>query len=346
MGVYKNNNGTLQPIAGRGGALIDDTLTTTSNTWSATKINNTFVTDANYTHTDNNYTDSDRSKLDSVATGAEVNVQADWEVTDNTSDAYIKNKPTILSTTGAGYHNSIYRGKNLGTSVTQEQWNAINSGTFDDMYIGDYWVINDIIWRIAAFDYWYNFGDTICTTHHIVIMPDSNLLNADGSTTHFMNDSNVTTGAYVGSGFHSGTNPGTGTSNTAKANCTTIVNNAFGSAHILTHREYLLNAVTNGRQSAGAWYDSTIEIPNEHMIYGKHFEPVSDGTNIPAIYTIDNAQLPLFIFDHSKICNRANWWLRDVVSASVFSYVSDSGFARYNAASGAGIGVRPVFAIY
>ena len=43
MGVYKNNNGTLQPIAGRGGALIDDTLTTTSNTWSASKMNNTFV---------------------------------------------------------------------------------------------------------------------------------------------------------------------------------------------------------------------------------------------------------------------------------------------------------------
>ena len=95
MGVYKNNNGTLQPIAGRGGALIDDTLTTTSNTWSATKMNNTFVTDANYTHTDNNYTNAEKSKLDSVATGAEVNVQSDWEVTDNTSDAYIKNKPTV-----------------------------------------------------------------------------------------------------------------------------------------------------------------------------------------------------------------------------------------------------------
>lgn len=40
-------------------------------------------------------TASDKSKLDGIASGAEVNVQADWNVTDTTSDAYIKNKPTI-----------------------------------------------------------------------------------------------------------------------------------------------------------------------------------------------------------------------------------------------------------
>ena len=44
----------------------------------------------------------------------------------------------------AGSHNSIYRGKNLGSSVTQEQWNAIEAGTFDDLYIGDYWVIGGV----------------------------------------------------------------------------------------------------------------------------------------------------------------------------------------------------------
>ena len=39
------------------------------------------------------------TKLNGIATGAEVNVQADWNVTDNTSDAFIKNKPTIPSVT-------------------------------------------------------------------------------------------------------------------------------------------------------------------------------------------------------------------------------------------------------
>ena len=38
---------------------------------------------------------TDVTKLSGIAAGAEVNVQADWNVSDNTSDAFIKNKPTI-----------------------------------------------------------------------------------------------------------------------------------------------------------------------------------------------------------------------------------------------------------
>ena len=64
----------------------------------------------------------------------------------------------------AGAHNAIYRGKNLGTSVTAAQWAAIANGSFTDLYIGDYWVIGDFNWRIAAFDYYYKSGDTSCTT--------------------------------------------------------------------------------------------------------------------------------------------------------------------------------------
>lgn len=54
-----------------------------------------FVSDANYVHTDNNYTAGEKSKLSGIAAGAEVNVQSDWNVTSSSSDAYIKNKPTI-----------------------------------------------------------------------------------------------------------------------------------------------------------------------------------------------------------------------------------------------------------
>ena len=38
---------------------------------------------------------SDKSKLNGIASGAEVNVQSDWNVSDSSSDAFIKNKPTI-----------------------------------------------------------------------------------------------------------------------------------------------------------------------------------------------------------------------------------------------------------
>ena len=43
----------------------------------------------------NDYTDDEKNKLAGVASGAEANVQSDWNETDNSSDAFIKNKPTL-----------------------------------------------------------------------------------------------------------------------------------------------------------------------------------------------------------------------------------------------------------
>ena len=36
-------------------------------------------------------------------------------------------------------HNAVPRGANLGTSITAAQMQAIRNGTFDNLYIGDYW---------------------------------------------------------------------------------------------------------------------------------------------------------------------------------------------------------------
>lgn len=58
-----------------------------------------FASDANYVHTDNNFTTALKNKLNGIATGAEVNVQSDWNITDTTSDAFIKNKPAIPTKT-------------------------------------------------------------------------------------------------------------------------------------------------------------------------------------------------------------------------------------------------------
>lgn len=234
----------------------------------------------------------------------------------------------------AGFKNSLYRGKYLGTSITAVQYAAISAGTFDDLFIGDYWTINGINWRIAAFDYWLNHGDTACTTHHVVIVPDSNLAYCN------MNDTNITTGAYIGSDYYTGAN-----NNTGKATAQSAINNAFGGAHILSHREFLKNTVVNGYESFGEWCDSTFELMTEQMVYGcKVFGNVMNGTNVPASYTIDTSQLPLFRHDHSSICNRALWWLRDVASETHFAGVDNGGSANYHGASYS-VGVRPAFGI-
>lgn len=238
----------------------------------------------------------------------------------------------------AGAHNAIYRGKSLGSTVTTAQYAAIKAGTFDDLYIGDYWTIGGVNYRIAAFDYYLNSGDTSCTTHHVVIVPDTCLYNAQMHNTssggYEGGAANTTAGGYVGSDMYK--------SNLEQAK--TTIKSAF-SGHVLKHRIYLTNAVANGRASGGAWCDSEVDLMCEQMVYGSGiFSPVSDGSNVPANYRVEKSQLPLFQHEPSRICNRNNWWLRDVITASTFANVNHTGTADYSGASYS-YGVRPAFCI-
>lgn len=238
----------------------------------------------------------------------------------------------------AGAHNAIYRGKSLGSTVTTAQYAAIKAGTFDDLYIGDYWTIGGVNYRIAAFDYYLNGGDTNCTTHHVVIVPDTYLYNAQMHNTSSggweSGAANTTAGGYVGSDMYK--------SNLEQAK--TTIKSAF-SGHVLKHRIYLTNAVANGRASGGAWCDSEVDLMCEQMVYGSGiFSPVSDGSNVPANYRVEKSQLPLFQHEPSRICNRNNWWLRDVITASYFARVSGGGDAGCGDAS-VSFGVRPAFCI-
>lgn len=229
----------------------------------------------------------------------------------------------------AGAHNSIYRGKNLGSSVTAAQYAAIAAGTFDDLYIGDYWVIGGVNWRIAAFDYYLRCGYLVETTdHHIVIVPDSILYK------HAMNDTNTTAGGYVGSKMY--------TEGLTQAK--TTIKAAFN-GHVLNHKIFLTNAVTNGKPSAGAWCDSEIDLMCEQMVYGGAiFMPGCDGTTVPINYRVEKSQLPLFAHRPGLIFNRLTFYLRDVVTNSHFAYVGSDGVANFSHASGA-LGVRPAFCI-
>lgn len=238
----------------------------------------------------------------------------------------------------AGAHNAIYRGKSLGSTVTTAQYAAIKAGTFDDLYIGDYWTIDGVNYRIAAFDYYLNSGDTNYTTHHVVIVPDTCLYNAQMHNTSSgsweSGAANTTAGGYVGSDMYK--------SNLEQAK--TTIKSAF-SGHVLKHRIYLTNAVANGRASGGAWCDSEVDLMCEQMVYGSGiFSPVSDGSNVPANYRVEKSQLPLFQHEPSRICNRATWWLRDVITASGFAYVGGYGDAGCDGASNS-LGVRPAFCI-
>ena len=232
----------------------------------------------------------------------------------------------------AKQHRNIWRGKNLGTSVSSEQKAAIKNGSFDDLYIGDYWVINGITWRIADMDYFFHCGDTDFTQHHLVIVPDTNLVSGEEAK---MNDSNTTEGGYVLSKMYTDVMP------TVKEKVTAAFQDM-----VLKHREYLVNAVTDGHPSAGGWFDSTVELMNEIMVYGcPIYTPKNDGKTIPTLYTVANSQFSMFRLNPEIIKRRINYWLRDVVSATDFAGVGDIGIAYYTDASSTFLGVRPEFII-
>lgn len=238
----------------------------------------------------------------------------------------------------AGYHNSIYRGKYLGTAPTADMYSEISAGTFGDLFIGDYFAATEdagLKWIIAHFDYWYNIAGDNKAVHHVVIVPSTALFN------HVMNSSNITTGAYVGSNFY--------TANDGRAAAITQINGVFGSGHIMHYNNYLQNSVTGSApvyENGQVWTDCSVELMSEIMVYGSNiFHNIqAGGSVVPSLYTVDKEQLALFRLDHSKITTGGSWWLRDVVSGTFFALVHGNGGASNTGASNA-YGIRPAFGI-
>ena len=78
------------------------------------------------------FTTALKNKLDGVATGAEVNVQSDWNVTDTGSDAFIKNKPTSMpasdvSAWAKAPKKPTYTATEVGADPSGSASNALNT---------------------------------------------------------------------------------------------------------------------------------------------------------------------------------------------------------------------------
>lgn len=179
-------------------------------------------------------------------------------------------------------HSRLFRGKNLGNAFTAEQRAAVQNGSFKDLFLGDYWEINNKKWRIVDMDYWlgtYDEDYNRMESHHLVIMPDTCLVRSA------MKGDGTTTGGYWGSDLRD--NPFNECINQFEA--------AFG-FYPFIHGEYLSNAVTNGKVSGKILVNTVCEVPSEIMVYGTRIysSANNDGTTIPNNMTYCKTQLALF----------------------------------------------------
>lgn len=217
----------------------------------------------------------------------------------------------------------------LGTEYTAELKADIQAGTFKKAVVGGKLTINGHVYYFAHPDYWLHTGDTECTQHHMVVVPEAAITKGK------LNSTNTTTGGYLGCDLRTGNN-----GNTALAIARAQIKTDFGNANILTHRGLFTDAVADGKASNWAWADSDIDLMNEVMVYGCNAWASQPGFEIG----IDKCQLKLFQERPDIITTREYWWLRSINSATVFTSVNNDGSVGANYPSST-FDIRPAFAI-
>ena len=286
-------------------------------------------------------------------------------------------------------HNGIFRGKDLTNVYTvDEMYARIHNGTFEDLYLGDYftksmttdiytrftgaefdsgttyyemgggtnvtartWTLTedsepqsgktyatkqtkteDVTLMFAAFNYYYNTGDTGLILPHAVLIPRG----YGFATSAKMNQTNTTVGSYYNSDMHQITLP------CYAKSLKSALNN-----HLLSHYTLLPNDVNastpsmagggmTGASSGWAWVATELQLMSEIQLYGSMIW--SSG-----VYDVglDCEKLPVFNFINGVQYGRGYFWLRSVVSSTHFAYCHIYGYANAYAAANS-LYVRPL----
>lgn len=195
---------------------------------------------------------------------------------------------------GGLMHRNIPRGKNLGTSFTASQLAAIQNGSFSDLWVGDYWVINGVTWRIVDVNYYALQGLSI--NPHLVIVPDSSLVSDR------INQTATSNTGFVNSYMYTTVLPG----------ILSTCSNAFG-GHIINHQEVLTSGGSNGIATNRTTASVNLCLMSEIQLYGKTIlGQMVNGDSFPFNHTRSVSQFKLFDLDPRNIWKGAPFWLRDM----------------------------------
>lgn len=174
---------------------------------------------------------------------------------------------TIAATLGTGglpmnaaTHNFIFRGKNLGSAPTAEQYANIKNGSFKDMYIGDYWDNGSQRCIIADFNYfryfyhWWNYTADQCGhTNHVVCIVTRTGTNASANYSSTWKADGDISGNYYSSDIRA----------LCRGQITTDMKAFFGEDHLMYHIESIPNAAnteTGATTGSLLVLDSCVEI--------------------------------------------------------------------------------------
>ena len=252
-------------------------------------------------------------------------------------DAYYSMPPNNAQT-----HNNVVRGHNLGALNATHMAN-IRNGSFHDMFIGDYFSINGSNYVIAGINTKHLHGDETPLGNHLILMPDrfsklddGTVLRPDGTTTHYMSDTDTTAGGFANTKLYK----------TYMPSIQKKLEADFGS-NLLTFREVVSTHVdASGAPDKGEWRDAKVGIPGEVMVYGTTLNG-NNRNNVWYNVGDDTMQLSLFRLNPEESNNHGDqaFWLRDIHSASEFAYADDNGNAGWTGASSPWLGVRAFFLI-
>lgn len=271
-------------------------------------------TEGRYAHIVGGGSDAERRNIHTLDWEGNAEYEGDVIATVNGKKVPMSTIAGVLLQPRAATHNAIYRGKYLGDTVTAKQAAAIADGSLEDLFIGDYWTMGGVNYRIADFDYWYRIGFPEASRvekHHAVIVPDTAIATGQ------MNGGNTTSGGYRASLMKS------------KMNDTISALPQGIRSRLLVH-----NALLDG-----TWTETSVDLMNEIMVYGCYI--LADNGNRQ---TSENRQLSLFRMSPQARYAGGNYWIRNYANATEFTLVSYYGDASKDAATST-YGIRPVFAI-
>lgn len=259
----------------------------------------------------------------------------------NTLDSRI---PAVPSDNAAWQKNQIFRGVSLGTTPTTEQFSAISAGTFNSMYLGDYWAMptsagKTEYWRIAGFDLFYGLGqdaNNYVSAHHVVLVPDYGIKNSSNQ--------------YIVQKFHTVDDlSSVGLAGASIYTSADFLNknhmSASIAAKILTFPDLRPASVSSNGEGSLNWENRTMSLLSEYNVFGSQQGSAGTYTNWRHAYQF---QFPVFAARPELIGiiggsgNKSlRYWLRTIVSTNRVAHVEATGLIGYTAPTGGPHRLRP-----